>query len=85
MKSYEYYEQKQISILGFGVYYKSRYDDNKIEHIHVDVLSDHVEQDARATIDCFNLLLEQNFMNCITKDITKFRIWCDCGMCFSIF
>ncbi len=46
----EFYNQKQRSVLGFGVFYKKN---GKINCINVDLISDNLSQSGNATICAF--------------------------------
>jgi hypothetical protein len=71
----QWYNQKQASCLGFGIYYKN---ETSIKCLNIDIISDCLEQDANAVIRAFefvrNLDIFQKF-----KNIKNYIIWSDCG------
>jgi hypothetical protein len=71
----QWYNQKQASCLGFGIYYKN---ETSIRCLNIDIISDCLEQDANAVIRAFefvrNLDIFQKFNN-----IKNYIIWSDCG------
>ena len=46
----EYYNQKQRTVLGFGIYYKVG---NVVESLNVDIISDILEQSGYTVVSCF--------------------------------
>ncbi len=48
--SEEYYNQKQRSILGFGIYFWA---EDTIECLNIDIISDILDQKAFSVISCF--------------------------------
>jgi len=71
----QWYNQKQASCLGFGIYYKN---ETSIMCLNIDIISDSLEQDANAVIRAFefvrNLDIFKKFEN-----IKNYIIWSDCG------
>ena len=50
--SKEFYKQQQRNILGFGIYYKNN---NKLECINIDIISDVQEQSGFTVVSSFRL------------------------------
>lgn len=77
--SEQYYSQKQASCLGFGIYFKIN---EKIKCLNIDIVSDHLEQDAYAVIRAYEYLQNLDFFQERFNNIRKFLIWSDCGTQF---
>ena len=77
MLSGEYFERKQRSMLGFGVYYFDVIA-NCVKCIHFDFISDvDCKQDAAKAVVGFKFLRETAQFKAIEKD--NYIIWSDCG------
>jgi hypothetical protein len=71
----QWYNQKQASCLGFGIYYK---DENVIKCLNIDIISDCLEQDANAVIRAFEFVRNLNIFKRFER-IRNYIIWSDCG------
>lgn len=60
----QWYNQKQASCLGFGIYYK---DETSIKCLNIDIISDSLEQDASAVIRGFEFVRNLNILKKIRK------------------
>jgi hypothetical protein len=74
----QWYNQKQASCLGFGIYYK---DESRVKCLNIDIISDSLEQDANAVIRCFEFVRNLNIFKRFEK-IKNMIIWSDCGKFF---
>ncbi len=79
-KSYEYYFQKQASLLGFGIYYIDPKLPLEVSCLRVNIISDCLDQDAEAVLRGFKFLRSQQFFKDIEK--TKINIFSDTGNFF---
>ena len=52
--SSEYYEQKQRTILGFGIYYR---DGTLIKCLNIDIVSDILDQTGYSVVSSFRLII----------------------------
>jgi hypothetical protein len=71
----QWYNQKQASCLGFGIYYKN---ENSIKCLNIDIISDCLEQDANAVIRAFEFIRNLNIFKKF-ESIKNYIIWSDCG------
>jgi hypothetical protein len=74
----QFYNQKQASCLGFGIYYK---DEEKIKCLNIDILSDCLEQDANAVIRSYEFIRKLDIFKRFER-IRNYIIWSDCGSQF---
>ena len=70
--SEEYYEQRQRTVLGFGIYYRVG---DEVKCLNIDIISDVLEQSAYAAVSCFryfkydiSLILSFRKINSISHD-----------------
>jgi hypothetical protein len=71
----QWYNQKQASCLGFGIYYK---EEMNIKCLNIDIISDSLEQDANAVIRGFEFMRQLNIFKRFEL-IKNYIIWSDCG------
>lgn len=69
--SKEFYSQKQRSLLGFGVYFRN--ENNQIDYINFDIISDNLSQTAEAVIDSFRLIFFSIKLNCFLFKFYRFN------------
>jgi hypothetical protein len=71
----QWYNQKQASFLGIGIYYKK---ENSIKCLNIDIISDCLEQDANAVIRAFEFIRNLEIFKQFER-IKNYIIWSDCG------
>jgi hypothetical protein len=72
----QFYSKKQISVLGFAIYYK---DENNIQQVrYIDFLSEILSHDSLFVINCIKKLFEMTFMS----QFKQVCFWSDSGKHF---
>ena len=82
-KSSEYYNQRQASCFGVGIYYVDPTTPNVVKSIRVNIFSDILEQDGTAVVRNLRELRKKDFYKRIENDKKQIIVFCDVGMYLS--
>jgi hypothetical protein len=85
-KSYQYYNQKQVSCFGVGIYYVNQnLPVNRLSTLRVNIFSDVLIQDGEAVVRNLKYLMDQTFFKEILGNKKRIVVFCDVGSHFRKF